>query len=155
VTDYAQSRPPLDLRRYFDGPLVAHGMFSDRAGRVLRRFRVDMNCSWNGEEGTLDEQFVYDDGQRERRVWRLRHLGQGRYSGRADDVVGEAIGATAGNAFQWRYTLRLPVDGRVWEVQFDDWMFLIDEQVMLNRAEMSKFGIRLGEVQLVFRKLAA
>jgi hypothetical protein len=31
-------------------------------------------------------------------------------------------------------------------------MFLIDEQVMLNKAVMSKFGFRLGEVTLAFRK---
>ena len=152
VTDYAAGKPVLDLRRYFDGQLRAHGMFSDRSGRVLRRFTVAMDCRWNGDEGVLDEAFLYDDGSRERRVWRLRHLGGGRYTGRADDVVGEAQGAVSGNAFQWRYTLRLPVDGRVWEVDFDDWMFLIDDRVMLNRATMSKFGIRLGEVQLVFTK---
>jgi len=152
VADYVREKPALDLRTYFNGTVRAHGMFSDRSGKVLRRFVVTMDCRWSGDEGVLDETFVYADGSRERRVWRLKHLGNGRYSGRADDVVGEAQGAVAGNAFQWRYTLRLPVDGRVWEVDFDDWMFLIDERVMLNRATMSKFGIRLGEVQLVFTK---
>jgi hypothetical protein len=153
VGDYAGERPALDLRRYFDGEILAHGLFLDRAGRVKRRFTVTMLCSWRGEEGELDERFVYSDGTQERRVWRLRHLGGGRYTGRADDVAGEAVGETAGNTFRWAYTLRLPVDGRVWEVQFDDWMHLIDEQVMLNRATMSKFGIRLGEVQLVFTRM--
>jgi hypothetical protein len=152
VGDYRADLPRLDLRTYFNGKLKAHGMFSDRAGKVLRRFVVDMDCRWEGENGVLDEQFLYADGTRERRIWRLTHLGDGRYTGRADDVVGEARGAVAGNAFQWRYTLKLPVDGRVWEVDFDDWMFLIDERIMLNRAVMSKFGIRLGEVQLVFTR---
>ena len=44
------------------------------------------------------------------------------------------------------------MDGKVYEVQFDDWMYLVDEKVMLNKAEMSKFGIRLGEVTLSFTK---
>jgi Protein of unknown function (DUF3833) len=154
VERYAAARPELDLRRYFDGPVTAHGMFSDRWGEVRRRFTVAMACSWKGEEGVLDEQFLYDDGERQRRVWHLRHLGQGAYVGRADDVVGEARGQTAGNAFRWGYTLRLPVDGRVWEVDFDDWMFLIDERVLLNRATMSRFGLRLGEVQLAFSRPA-
>ena len=89
------------------------------------------------------------------RIWRLRHLGQGRYSGQAGDVVGTAHGQTRGNAFQWGYTLALPVDGRVWEVQFDDWMYLMDERVMLNKARMSKWGIHLGDVTLSFTKRAA
>jgi Protein of unknown function (DUF3833) len=71
---------------------------------------------------------------------------------RADDVVAEAVGTAAGNALNWRYTLALNVDGRVIEVQFDDWMYLMDERVMLNKAAMSKFGIHLGEVTLAFTK---
>jgi hypothetical protein len=150
--DYAAEKPVLALEKYFSGELVAHGIFTDRAGKVVRRFTVQMTCSWRGDEGVLDEDFTYSDGTKERRVWRLKKLGNGRYSGTADDVVGIAQGQAAGNAFQWAYTLRLPVDGKVYEVQFDDWMYLVDERVMLNKAVMSKFGIRLGEVTLVFTK---
>jgi 5-hydroxyisourate hydrolase-like protein (transthyretin family) len=150
--DYAAEKPALDLKRYFDGELVAHGIFTDRAGKVARRFTVQMTGTWQGNQGTLDERFTYSDGKTERRVWRLTDLGGGRYTGRADDVVGEAQGQAAGNALNWRYTLRLPVDGKVYEVQFDDWMYLVDERVMLNKARMSKFGIYLGEVTLSFTK---
>jgi hypothetical protein len=66
--------------------------------------------------------------------------------------VGVAEGRSAGNALNWRYTLSLPVDGKVYEVQFDDWMYLMDDKVMLNKAVMSKFGIYLGEVTLSFYK---
>ena len=111
-----------------------------------------MKGSWNGDDGVLDEDFTYSDGKKERRVWRLKKLPGGRYTGTADDVVGTAQGQAAGNALHWGYTLRLPVDGKVYEVQFDDWMYLMDERVMLNKAVMSKFGIRLGEVTLAFTK---
>jgi hypothetical protein len=150
VGDYATEKPVLDLRQYFNGTLDAYGVFTDRSGQVVRRFTVVMRCSWNGDEGVLDEDFTYSDGTTQKRIWRLRHEGNGRYTGRADDVVGVAEGQTAGNAFRWGYTLALPVDGRVWNVQFDDWMYLLDERVMLNKAVMSKFGIRLGEVTLSF-----
>jgi hypothetical protein len=107
---------------------------------------------WEGKQGVLDERFTYSDGKTERRVWRLTKMDDGQYTGTADDVVGVAKGRVAGNAFQWAYTLKLPVDDSVYEVQFDDWMYLISEQVMLNRATMSKLGIRLGEVTLSFHK---
>jgi hypothetical protein len=139
--DYARETPKLDLRTYFNGPLTAHGIFTDRGGKVVRRFTVKMTGTWNGNQGVLDEDFTYSDGKKEKRVWRLTDLGGGRYSGRADDVVGEAVGVAAGN-----------VDGRTIEVQFDDWMYLMDERVMLNKAAMSKFGIYLGEVTLAFTK---
>ena len=150
--DYAAEKPTLRLRDYFNGPLTAHGIFSDRSGKVVRRFTVKMNGTWHGNQGVLDEDFTYSDGKKEKRVWRLTDLGGGRYRGRADDVVGEAIGVAAGNALNWRYTLALDVDGRVIEVQFDDWMVLMDERVMLNKAAMSKFGIHLGEVTLSFHR---
>lgn len=152
VQDYAQEKPVFDLRRYFDGPLTAHGLFTDRSGRVVKRFVVRMTGRWTGDEGVLDEHFTYSDGSTQRRVWRLKHLGQGRYIGRADDVVGEARGESAGNAFHWTYTLALPVDGRVWEVQFDDWMYQMDEHTVLNRSAMRKFGVHLGDVTLSFTR---
>ena len=144
--------PVLDLRQYFNGTLDAYGVFTDRSGKVVKRFTVVMRCSWSGDEGVLDEDFVYSDGTTQKRIWRLKHLGNGRYEGRADDVVGVAQGQTAGNAFRWGYTLALPVDGKIYEVQFDDWMYLMDQRVMLNKAAMSKFGIHLGEVTLSFVK---
>lgn len=150
--DYAGEKPVLDLKTYFNGELTAHGLFTDRGGKVQRRFVVALTGRWQGNQGTLDERFTYSDGKIERRVWHLTDLGNGRYTGRADDVVGEARGQAAGNALNWRYTLRLPVDGSVYEVQFDDWMFLMDERVLLNKAVMTKFGITLGEVTLAFHK---
>jgi len=151
--DYAQEKPTLDLRSYFNGPLVAHGIFTDRAGKVQRRFTVQLMGRWNGDTGVLEEDFDYSDGKKERRVWTIKALGNGAYSGTAADVLGTAQGQASGNALRWSYTLKLPVDGKVYEVDFDDWMYLMDDKVMLNKAQMSKFGFRLGEVTLSFQKL--
>ena len=152
LDQHVQMQPALDLRQYFNGVVDAWGVFTDRSGQVVKSFTVVMHCSWNGDEGVLDEDFVYSDGTTQKRIWRLTHQGEGRYVGRADDVVGQANGRTRGNAFNWAYTLALPVEGRVWHVQFDDWMYLMNERVMLNKARMSKFGIFLGEVTLSFTK---
>lgn len=151
VAQYANERPALDLRRYFDGTIDGWGMFQDRSGKVVTRFHVVIDAKWNGDTGTLDEAFEYADGRRERRVWTIVKDGD-RYTGTAGDVVGTASGTAAGNALNWRYVLALPVDGRVWNMDMDDWMFLMDERTMLNRTTMSKLGVRVGEVTLAFRK---
>jgi hypothetical protein len=152
VDGYAAEKPVLRLNEYFNGTIDAWGLFTDRSGAVVKRFTVVMQCSWKGDEGVLDEDFSYSDGTKSRRIWRLKKGPDGRYTGRADDVVGEAAGREMGNAFQWAYTLSLPVDGKVYEVQFDDWMYLMTDKVMLNKATMSKFGFKLGEVTLSFTK---
>ena len=152
---YAAEKPQLDLQRYFNGTLDAHGMFQDRSGAVIKRFSVVMRCSWAGDIGTFDEDFSYSDGTRQKRVWTLRKVAPGRYLGSAPDVVGQAVGIVSGNALRWTYVLALPVDGKLVKVDFEDWMFMIDDQVMLNRAAMSKFGFALGQVTLSFNKRSA
>ncbi|MCX9154910.1 DUF3833 domain-containing protein [Niveibacterium sp. 24ML] len=152
VADYRNEKPVLDLQTYFNGTVDAWGVFQDRSGKVVKRFHVVIESSWQGKVGTLDERFVYSDGTTQRRVWTVTKHDSGRYTGRADDVVGEAQGEAQGNALRWRYTLALPVDGTVYNVEFDDWMFLMDDKTMLNRSFMSKFGVELGQVTLSFRK---
>ena len=153
IADYAAQRPAFDFKQYFNGRLVAHGLVSDRSGVVLRRFVVTMRCAWVGDSGTLDEQFVYDDGELQQRVWRVRVQADGTFIGTAADVVGQATGAASGSAFRWNYTLKVPARGSVYELQFDDWLHLIDERTLINKATMSKFGVRVGEVLLSFTKL--
>jgi hypothetical protein len=149
---YQQEKPALDLKTYFNGDITGWGMVQNRSGEVDRRFVVRIKATWNGDEGILDEHFDWSDGEKQRRVWKLKAVAPGRYIGTADDVVGEATGEIYGNALRWRYQLAVPFRGSTINLDFDDWMFLIDDQVMLNRAVFSKFGIRLGEVTLSFNK---
>ena len=151
VATYRAEQPPLDLARYFDGTVDGWGMFQDRSGKVVKRFYVRIDARWEGNQGTLDEHFEFSDGTTEKRVWKMVKDGD-RYTGTAGDVVGTATGNAAGNALSWNYVLALPVDGRTWHVDMDDWMYLIDDRTMLNRTTMSKFGFKVGEVTLSFRK---
>lgn len=154
IADYKNEKPLFQLEKFFNGDVKAWGIFTDRSGKVVKRFTVDMKCTWNGSEGVLDESFLYSDGTRQKRVWTLKNLGGGRYEGKASDVIGQAQGDSSGNALQWKYHLALPVEEQTWDVEFEDWMYQIDDQVVLNKAKMSKWGIYLGEVTLSFTKSA-
>ena len=156
VSQYVNEKPTLDLSEYFNGTIDAYGIFTNRSGQVVKRFTVLMQASWklvDGKKvGVLDESFEYSDGTKQKRIWTINEVSPSKYVGRADDVVGDANGISAGNALNWAYTLALPVDGTIYHVQFDDWMYLMNSKVMLNKAKMSKFGIELGEVTLSFYK---
>lgn len=151
---YAKELPRLDVENYFNGTLDAHGMFQDRSGDVIKRFVVVIKCNWQGNTGTLDEDFTYSDGTLQKRVWTLKKTADGRFTATAPDVIGTAEGIVSGNSLRWRYVLALPVDGKIINVDMDDWMFLIDDKVMLNRTAMSKFGVGLGNITLSFTKRA-
>lgn len=152
VGHYANEEPKLDLRQYFSGRVDAWGMFQKRSGEVIKRFHVTIDGRVEGDNLILDEHFTHSDGTTQNRIWTLRPDGPGRWRGTAGDVVGEASGEVSGNALRWRYVLSLPVDGTVYEVNFDDWMYLIDDRTLANRSFMSKWGFELGQVTLFMRK---
>jgi hypothetical protein len=152
LEDFAAGQPQLRLEEYFAGRTLAGGMFVDRFGTVRRQFTVVINGTWDGTTLTLDEDFVYADGEISKRVWRLTKTGDRRWQGRADDVLGVAEGAEAGNAFQFGYRINLKVGESLWEVRFDDWMFKLDETTVLNKADVYRWGFRIGTVHLAFRK---
>ena len=156
IEQYAKETPVLKLSDFFNGTMNAYGIFTDRNGSVVKRFTVVIKSSWQMTDGinkgTLDESFTYSDGSTQHRVWSIVETSPNHYEGTASDVVGKAIGVASGNALNWCYTLNLPVSGSTYEVQFNDWMYLVDQKVMLNKAVMSKFGIYLGEVTLSFYK---
>ena len=152
VARYADQQPALSLEHFFSQPVKAWGMFQKRSGEVVKRFEVDIVSRREGNNLILDERFQYSDGTRQRRVWTLTPEGQGRWSGRADDVVGVAQGQIAGNTLHWRYRLNLPVDDSTYEMSMDDWMYLMDEDTLINRTTMSKFGVEVGQVTLFFRR---
>lgn len=150
--DFEGTTPKLNLFEYFRGETRAWGIFQDRAGTLKRQFTVDIEGTIAGDQLTLVEDFVYADGEESQRIWRIRQLDEHRFEGRADDVVGTAEGVAYGQALNWRYTLQLPYKGSTIDVKLDDWMFLQPDGVLVNRATVSKFGFRVGEVTLFFRK---
>lgn len=152
IDEFENTMPVLKIEDYFIGTTWAWGIFEDRFGALRRQFKVNINGSWDGEKLILDEDFLYSDGEQDKRVWVIKKLAEGRYEGTADDVVGKAIGVGEGNALRWRYKLNLPVGNNVYLVDFDDWMYLQSDDVLVNRATVSKWGFNLGTVTLFFSK---
>ena len=151
--DFAGTEPRFILEEYFQGRTRAWGMFEDRFGRVRRQFVVDIDGTWDGEKLTLVEDFTYSDGETERRVWVVERTGEHTYTGQADGVIGTAHGTSYGNALNWTYDFDLKVGDSTWRVHFDDWMLLQDEDVMINRATITKWGFEIGTATIFFRRL--
>lgn len=153
LEDEKLSEKQLNLEEYFSGKTVAYGQFTDRFGTVRRRFKVDIDGTWDGQTLRLAEQFSYADGSSEVRNWALTKTGDDSWTGTAEGVQGLARGEERGDTFNWRYTIDLPTpDGDSLRVTFDDWMWLLDDGRLLNKAYMSRFGVTLGEVTIFFEK---
>ena len=146
---YQNTTPTLDMHEFFSGQIDGWGMFQGRNGEVKKRFYVDIDATHEGDNViVLNEKFSWADGSKSQRIWRLTKQTDGSWRGTAGDVIGEARGEVTGNTLHWQYLLELPVDDKTYKVNFDDWMYLVDKDVMLNRSVMKKFGVELGSVTL-------
>jgi hypothetical protein len=152
VTDYAANRPLLVPEDFFDGRLTAHGVVKDRGGEVIRYFNADIQAYWRDGIGTLEEDFVFDDGERQRRVWTLTPNPEGGYIGTAGDVIGDGALRVSGNSMFLNYVLRVPYGDGTIDLRIDDRMYLVNPNTLINESRMIKFGVEVGEIVLVIVK---
>jgi hypothetical protein len=152
LDDYKDTTPKADIKEYFNGPIKAWGIVQDRSGRVVRRFDVNMVGVWEGDVGTLTEHFTYYDGKKQERVWTIKKLDDGSYEGTASDIIDKAVGKTEGSAVRWNYVMDLPVDDTTYRIRFDDWMWVMNDGVLINRSYLKKFGFTVSELTLFMQK---
>ena len=152
VEAYEGQGPNLDLKEYFNGPIKAWGIVQDRSGKVVQRFDVTMVGSWDGDTGTLKEYFDYYDGKKQERTWTIKKIANNQYEGTAGDIIGKAEGKVAGHAMRWAYLMELEVKGSTYRITFDDWMFNMNDGVLINRSYLKKFGITMAELTLFMQK---
>jgi len=150
--DFKNKEPRLIIEEYLSGNVKAWGVLQNRSGKVTRQFSADLDGKWDGKQLTLDEKFNWDDGEIQTRQWQITKIDDNNYEGTAADVVGKAKGYSYGSAFKFEYILLVPVKGREIKIKFDDWIFLQDEKVAINRATMTKFGLKVGELTVFFMK---
>ncbi len=153
VNTYSNYKPVMKPEVFFDGPMTAHGIVKNRSGKVIRYFNADIKGSWDGESITLDEDFIFDDGEKQKRIWKIKKNPDGSYIGTAGDVIGEAIGNISGNSMFLKYVLEVPYENSTINITIDDRMYLVDPNILINESTMTKFGIRVGQIILVIKKI--
>ena len=150
--DFKGQKPRLIIEDYLSGNIKAWGILQNRSGKVTRQFSANLNGKWDGKELILDEEFNWTDGEIQKRQWKINKIDEHNYQGTAGDVVGVARGYSYGPTFKFEYVLLVPVKGKEIKITFDDWIFMQDERVAINRAIMTKFGIKVAELTVMFVK---
>ncbi|MAF17231.1 MAG: hypothetical protein CMG93_14845 [Marinomonas sp.] len=154
IEEYASNQPELNVESFFQGDLVAHGVLKDRGGKVTRYFYADLKGSWENGVGTLEEWFVFDDGEQQERIWTLTPNGDGTYTATAGDVIGAGRLETSGNALFMKYVLRVPYDGDTIDLNVDDRMYLVTPDHLINESVLTKFGFEVASLTLSIRQKA-
>ena len=150
--DFKDKEPRLIIEDYLSGNTKAWGILQNRSGKVTRQFSANLNGKWDGKQLILDEEFIWNDGEIQKRQWRINKIDEHNYEGTAGDVIGIAKGYSYGPAFKFEYVLLVPVKGKEIKITFDDWIFKQDDKVAINRAIMTKFGIKVAELTVFFQK---
>jgi len=150
--DFKDQKPRLIIEEYLSGNVKAWGILQNRSGKVTRQFSAILNGKWDGKLLILDEKFNWSDGEAQTRQWNIKKIDDHNYEGTAADVVGKARGYSYGPVFKFEYVLLVPVKGKEMKITFDDWIFKQDDKVAINRATMTKFGIKVAELTVFFQK---
>ena len=149
--DYAGDPAQFDVRRHLNGPIICEGVIYGLTGRVSSRFVGAFDCHWDGNVGTMNEVFTYDDGSTQERAWHLTVGNDGGIRARANDVVGEGTGQQFGSAVQLKYRYRLPESSGGHVLDTVDWMYLAPNGTIVNRSQFRKWGIKVAELVATMR----
>jgi hypothetical protein len=127
----------------------------NRFGSFQRQFKIEASGQWDEAAKTLKlvETYTFDDGQVDKLDWSIVKRSASRYEGHETRITGTAVGEQAGNAYHWSYSRRVPSkDGSEANLTFDDWFWLQDEQTLVARASVSKFGVEVATLSVFYRK---
>lgn len=149
--DYQEGYPMLDIQEHLTGKMICEGIIFGPLGRVTSTFAADFDITWDGDNGTMDEVFRYNDGSTQVRQWRLVMGQNGSFEMRADDVPGVGRGETSGNAVQMCYPITLPEESGGHRLNCVDWMYMTPDGTVMNRSQFRKFGFKVAELIATIR----
>jgi hypothetical protein len=153
LEDFKDKRPEFIPQEYFNGKMTAYGLVKDRSGQIIRTFKGVLIGSWDEKGiGTLDEKFVYDDGEELTRVWTLKPTGEKSFDATAHDIVGTAKMKSLGNTVMIDYVMRVPYNDSTIDISVRDWLHLQEDGVIINHSKMKKFGFTVGELVITIIK---
>jgi len=153
IEDFTNKKPEFIPQEYFDGKLRAYGLVKDRSGKIIRTFKGELIGSWDENGlGTLDEKFIYDDGEKLSRVWKLKPTGEKTFDATAGDIVGTAKMVAKGNTVMIDYIMEVPFNDSTINISVKDWLHLQEDGIILNHSKMKKFGFVVGELVITIIK---
>lgn len=153
IEDFKNTKPEFIPQDYFNGKLRAYGIVKDRSGKITRTFKGTMIGSWDKNGiGTLDEYFVYNDGEEMKRVWTLKPTENKKFIATASDIIGESPMIANGNTVMLDYVMRTAYKDSTIDLSVQDWLHLQDDGVIINHSKLKKFGFVVGEIVITIIK---
>jgi hypothetical protein len=152
IEDFEGTGPAFRPEAFFTRRLEGWGVMEGATGNVQKRFTVRAEGRLDDAAIRFRETWTFDDGHVDTLDWEIRAAGDGRYRGREARSDGEAEGELAGCAFHWTYTRDTPQpDGKSVKLNFDDWFFQIDDQVVIARGVGGRLGLPFARAHVTYR----
>ena len=151
VPDDYSDGPMFNMREVFNGPIECEGVIYGPTGRVTSRFEADFIASWDGNIGTVREEFRYDSGNVQHREWKFTLGNDGSMKAEAPELVGVGTGQQHGSAVQLNYNIKLTDEAGGHVLAVNDWMYMTPNGNVMNRSQFRKFGIKVAELVATMR----
>ncbi|MEI6097639.1 MAG: DUF3833 family protein [Alphaproteobacteria bacterium] len=146
---------PITLISAFQGHRTGTGQFRVWLTGDQRRFTAVLNGRVKGQAGartlTVTEDFVYEDGQKDRLTWVFVETGPGTWSGKREDTVGEATVIEQGGQIRLTYTADFRSLTDVTRLGFSDLIYGRPDGTIINDGIVSRAGFPVASVRFVIR----
>lgn len=58
--------------------------------------------------------------------------------------IAQTLGHQAVYLLNWKCTFKVRTEDNSWKLDFDGWMYRIDDNIILNRIIICNFGVKVG-----------
>jgi hypothetical protein len=141
---FADTTPAFDPLTFWTGRTTSWGVIENRNGAPAAIVTTSTVATPDGPDALNMTQHVLTGGQDTTRTWHMRRLGNNHFQATANDMVGVAQGTASGRTFHWTWATH--PNNPATNLTMEQWMYLADNNTLMNRTIITKLGIRLAEV---------
>lgn len=151
---YLEKAPKVNVKDFFDGDLEGFAIIQDANGKIENSFIVKVDGKWEENKGTVRHNYIYNGGKKDSRTWLITVNDPENYTAIGHDFIAPGQGRQFGNASQVIYTLTYPYKDKKEKIDFEDNLYLVDENSAIIISEMKLNKNLVGKSIISLKKVA-
>ena len=144
--------PVLSFENYFSSDVTALRYMT--LFFPIKRIK-DLKILFSGKfsKGNLVLKEKYQDNNTKvLRIWSFKKTSNNNYIGKENNVKGDIIVSVNENKLNMHYKFKTNYKKFFFSINVQDSMYLVDKNKLINKTVISKYGLRIAESFLVYKK---
>ena len=143
----------LNFEKFFSGEVAAKGnLIVNYPKKKIKNLHVVFKGVFKNNKLKLNEKY-FDNDKKIFRKWIFEKQSNSLFIGKEKNVNGNILVHIDKNHLKMRYYFKLQIWKFTITLLIKDYMFLINEKEIVNTTYVSKFGINIAKVVLLYKKI--